>query len=429
MKTLILQQRKERDDLMSFDYQSRSVYEQAVSFLDSKPIKLITGPRRAGKSVLALQLLKGKNFAYLNFDDKSLLDNFSESTAEQAIEEVYPKFDYLLLDEVQNLKDWSLWVEKLYRRGVNMVITGSNANMLSDDMATVLSGRFLEIRLFPFSAKEYVEFTNGSLKMETPQEIASLNAVIENFSKYGGFPEVVKSPQVTSNYLSSLYDTIIVKDIVRRYNVRKVNELYNTADWLLSNFTNPFNYNSLAQELGLTSVNTVQNFCRYLQNTYLFQYLPRFNNKLKLMKKADQKVYVADNGFVMSRAFELTENKGRLLENLVFLELIKRGYDLKRYELFYYKSRNDKEIDFVCRKGFAVEQLIQVCYNLDSLKTRKREFDALVECAGELHNNKLVVITWDQEETVEIQGFTIYVVPFRKWMLNIPVGGVKVAHI
>lgn len=416
MKTIVAQQRKERDTMMSFNYQKRSVCEQSVLFLESKPIKLIIGPRRAGKSVLAIQMLEGKNFAYLNFDDRLLIDNFSENAIEQALEEIYPEYEYLLLDEVQNLKNWSLWVEKLYRRGVNMVITGSNANMLSDDMATVLTGRFIEIQLFPFSAMEYIEFTNVSLNMDTPQEVASLNLAIDNFSYYGGFPEVINTPHVTSNYLSGLYDTIIVKDIVRRYNIRNVNELYNMADWLLSNFTNPFNYNTLAHELGLASVNTVQKFCRYLQNTYLFQYLPRFNNKLKLMKKADQKVYVVDNGFVMSRAFELTGNKGRLLENLVFLELIKRGYDLKRYELFYYKSRNDREIDFVCRKGFNVEQLIQVCYDIDSVRTRKRELDAIVECAGELRNNQLIIITWNQEEKIEMNDYVISVVPFRKWM-------------
>ena len=383
---------------------------------DSRPIKLITGPRRAGKSVLALQMLKGCNFAYLNFDDSALINGFTEDAVEQAVAEVYPGYEYLLLDEVQNMPGWSLWVEKLYRRGVNLVITGSNANMLSDDMAAVLSGRFIEIRLFPFSAAEYIQYTGNRTGAETPQATAALNVVLERFSIYGGYPEVAGTPQVTSGYLSSLYDTIITKDIVRRYRIRKVDELYSVADWLLSNFTNPFSFNSLAEELEMSSVPTVQKYCGYLQNTYLFQYLPRFSSKLKLMKKADRKVYVVDNGFVMARAFELSRNFGRLLENLVFLELIKRGYDLKKYELFYYRSRNDRETDFVCRKGVAVEQLIQVCYEMKSPKTRKRELDSLVECAGELKNRNLTVVTWDTEETVKQDGYVISVIPLRKWI-------------
>ena len=416
MKNIIYLQKQERDKLLGVAYIERDILPLASGYLESRPIKLITGPRRAGKSVLALQMLKGKNFAYLNFDDKQLLDNFDENAVEQALYEVYPDYEYLLLDELQNQPGWSLWVEKLYRRGVNMVITGSNANMLSDDLAAVLSGRFFEINLYPFSANEYLEFQNVSQNVFTPQETASLNTSLDHYMKYGGYPEVLSSPAVVSGYLSSLYDAIILKDIVRRFKVRKVDDLYEVASWLLSNFTCPFSVNSLARELGMSSITTVQKFAGYLQNTYLFRFLPRFNNKLKLMKKADQKCYIIDNGFVMARAFELSENRGKLLENLVFLELLKRGYRLKSYELFYYRSANDREVDFVCRKGVAVEKLVQVCYSLDSYKARSREISALIECSRELHNTNLCIITWNQEETVEESGLTIRIIPFRKWI-------------
>ena len=133
---------------------------------------------------------------------------------------------------------------------------------------------------------------------------------------------------------------------------------------------------------------------------YLFFYLPRFNNKMKLMKKAPNKVYVVDNGFVQSTAFNLSENLGRLLENQVFVELLRRGY-IPGKTLFYYRTRNDKEIDFVTRKGSKVEQLIQVCYDMSSVKTRKRELDALVEAAEELHCDNLLVITNSKEENIE----------------------------
>lgn len=415
MKTIILSQREERDKLLSFDYQKRYLYDTAVLFRDSHPIKLITGPRRAGKSVLALYMLKDTNFAYLNFDDSALLDKFSESSVEQALSEVYPGYKFLLLDEIQNLQGWSKWVEKMYRRGTNIIITGSNANMLSDDIAAVLSGRFVELRLFPFSAKEYLDYKGINTMANTSMEISYVNHGLDEFLHDGGFPEMLDTPQVISAYLSSLYDTILVKDIVRRYKVRKVQELYNVADWLLSNFTNPFSSSSLAVELDMKSTATVLKYCQYLQNTYLFQYLPRFDNKMKLMKKADRKVYIADNGFIKARAFELSKNLGRLMENLVFLELLKRGYDLKKYELFYYRSRNDKETDFVCRCGYKIEQLIQVCYDISNKKTRRREVDSLIECAEELKCHELIIVTWDNEEVIDERGESIKVIPLRKW--------------
>ncbi len=410
MKEAILKQKKERERLLAYDYQERLAQRTATLYRDSKMIKLITGPRRAGKSSLALQMLRGQNFAYLNFDDSALLEGFNESKVEDLLDEVYSGYNYLLLDEVQNLDGWSIWVEKLYRRGTNLVITGSNANMLSDDIAALLSGRYLEIRLYPFSAEEYIQY-----RQSCGRNMVSENVLYDDFLKYGGYPEIALTPKICEGYLSGLYDSTIVTDIVKRYKVRKVDELYNVADWLLSNFTNAFSVTSLAEDVGMGSVTTVQKYCRYLQNTYLFQFLPRFNNKLKLMNKADRKCYVADNGFVLARAFELSSNLGRLLENMVALELLKRGYDLKKYELFYYKSRNDREVDFVCRKGVTIRQLIQVCYDISSPKTRKREIDSLIECAEELKVDSLLIITWDQNETVEKNGYTIEVISVRKW--------------
>lgn len=410
MKEAVLKQKIERNRLLAYDYQERVAQQTAALYRDSKMIKLITGPRRAGKSSLALQMLRGQNFAYLNFDDSALLDGFDESKVEVLLDEVYNGYKFLLLDEVQNLTGWSIWVEKLYRRGTNLIITGSNANMLSDDIAAILSGRYLEIRLYPFSVEEY-----KSYRQKSDRNSAFDNVLYGDFLKYGGYPEIALTPQVCEGYISSLYDSTIVKDIVKRYKVRKVDELYNVADWLLSNFTNTFSVTSLAGNLDMGSVTTVQKYCRYLQNTYLFQYLPRFNNKMKLMNKADRKCYVIDNGYILARAFELSSNLGRLLENMVFLELLKKGYNLKMHELFYYRSRNDKEVDFVCRKGVTIQQLIQVCYDISSPKTRKREIDSLIECAEELKINRLLIITWDQDETLEKDGYTIEVISVRNW--------------
>lgn len=406
MKMTILNQRAERDELLSRPYQQRHTKYDADELLQDPLIKLITGPRRVGKSVFALLMLQGKNFAYLNFDDNQLLEKWDEDMAMSALDYVYPGYDFMLLDEIQNLPDWDLWVSKLYRRGKNLIITGSNANMLSSEMATVLTGRYLQIEMLPFSLDETMRWKNISPDRE--EQAAQAIMLADDYMRNGGYPETIPSRSITKSYLSTLFDSILLKDVAQRHKVRNTTDLYNLATYLLSNFCNPISANELADELGMSSVATTKKFCDYLNEPYLFFYLPRFNNKLKLMNKAPKKVYVVDNGFVQSTAFNLSENLGRLLENQVFVELLRRGY-IPGQTLFYYRTRNDKEIDFVTRKGAKVEQLIQVCYDMTSEKTRKRELDALVEAAQELHCDNLLVITNSQEEQIEWKGIAILV--------------------
>ena len=304
MKNIILNQRAECNELMACPYHQRDVRYTFDELLANPLIKLITGPRRVGKSMFALLMLQGKNFAYLNFDDNLLLENWDEDLVMQMLDDVYPGYEYLLLDEIQNLPDWDLWVNKLYRRGKNLIITGSNAKMLSSEMATVLTGRYLQIEMLPFSLEETMRWKN----------------------------------------------------------------------------VNPN--------------------------------LPHFNNKMKLMKKAPSKIYVIDNGFVQSTALNLSENLGRLLENQVFVDLLRRGY-IPGKTRFY--TRNDKEISFVTRKGSKAEYLIQVCYDMSAEKTRKRELDALVKASEEPNCDNLLVITNSQEEQIETKNKTVKIIINNKF--------------
>lgn len=413
MRSVILKQRQERDELLARPYIKRDTKYDKQELLSSQLIKLITGPRRVGKSVFAMLLLKETNFAYLNFDDKQLLDIWDEDVVMATLNEVFPNYQYLMLDEVQNLPDWDLWVGKLYRRNINLVITGSNAKMLSSEMATVLTGRYIQIEMLPFSLYEMLRWHDIEASNIQNECKSDFYVLIEEYLLRGGFPEVISSYHIAHNYLSTLFDSILLKDIAQRHNIRKTSQLYNLAMYQLSNFCNPFTANSLSDELGISSVTTTKKFCDYLLEPYLFFYLPRFNNKLKIMQKAAQKVYVVDNGFVSSTAFNISENLGRLLENLVFVELLRKGYECGK-TLFYYRSRNDREIDFVTRKGSTVEQLIQVCYDLSSPKTRKREFDALLECSQELNCDRLLVITNKEDEVLSYNGKTIEIKPFYK---------------
>ena len=414
MKTIVLNQRKERDELLSRQYLTRRSNHDEDMLLNSHLIKLITGPRRVGKSTQALLMLRNKNFAYLNFDSQQLLDAWDANLVMRMLDDVYPDYDYLLLDEVQNLEGWDLWVSELYRIGKNLVITGSNAKMLSSEMATVLTGKYLQVEMLPFSLEEFFDWNKLELHNLKPEQDAECKVLTDDYMRNGGYPEVVASRQLVRSYLDTLFDSIVWKDVAKRHNVRNITDLNNLAMYLVSNFCNPLSANELSEELGFSSVNTTKKFMDYLHEPYLFYYLSRYNNKLKLMKKAPRKVYVVDNGFVAAKAFSLSENLGRLLENQVFIELIRQGYDTEK-TMFYYRSRNDKEVDFVLRKETRVERLVQVCYDLSSPKTEKREVDSIVECAGELKCSNLTIVTKEDERTIEKDGYSINVLPISKF--------------
>lgn len=405
MRNTILNQRNERDSLMARPYLDRDTKYNKQELLSNPLIKLISGPRRVGKSTYALLLLKDTNFAYLNFDDNQLLSKWDEDLVMQTLDDVYQGYEYILLDEIQNLENWDLWVSKLYRRGKNLVITGSNAKMLSSEMATVLTGRYIQVEMLPFSFAEYLQWTSYA----HTDYIA-----ITDYLKNGGYPETIAARSITQNYLNTLFDSIVWKDVSKRHNVRNTTELNDVALYLLSNFCNPLSANDVAKALNLSSTTTTKKFMDYLHEPYLFFYLPRYNNKLKVMKKSAQKIYVIDNGFVTAKAFNLSENMGRLLENYIFIELLRRGYNTEK-TLFYYKSRNDKETDFVTRNGTTIEHLIQVCYDLSNPKTEKREVDSIVECAEELKCKNLTIVTANDERTIEKRGYCINVIPAWKF--------------
>ena len=414
MKTIILNQRKERDELLSRPYLERRSNQDTEMLLCSHLVKLITGPRRVGKSTQALLMLRNRNFAYLNFDSQQLLDAWDANLVMRMLDDVYPGYEYLLLDEVQNLEAWDLWVSELYRLGKNLVITGSNAKMLSSEMATALTGKYLKVEMLPFSLEEFFDWNKLDLKKLNPEQQADASALMDDYLRNGGYPEVVASRQLTRTYLDTLFDSIVWKDVAKRHSVRNVTDLNDLALYLVSNFCNPVSANELTEELGFSSVNTTKKFMDYLHEPYLFYYLPRYNNKLKLMKKAPRKVYVVDNGFVAAKAFSLSDNLGRLLENQVFVELLRQGYDTDK-TMFYYRSRNDKEVDFVLRKGTHIDRLVQVCYDMSNAKTEKREVDSLIECAAELNCSNLAIVTNSEERIIEKDGYRIDVVPVAKW--------------
>jgi predicted AAA+ superfamily ATPase len=420
IKNILFQQREERDSLLAYPYIDRLEASAKAEYLSTGLIKLITGPRRAGKSVMSLQILKNKNFAYLNFDDDLLLKHFNEDLVVQTLNEIYPGYEYLFLDEIQNLPNWELWINKLYRRGENLIVTGSNAKLLSHEMATSLTGRYLKISVFPFSFAEFLAYHHVSFSDQDlliPEKMGAVMNFLNTYLQNGGFPEIVLNPLILKNYLSSLFDSVLLKDILRRFKIRQSQQFYDLSYYLLANYTNLFSFNQLKEDLSFNSVASVQKYIRFLSEPYLFINLTRYLSKVKLQQKSAKKSYIIDNGFIQASSFELSPNYGRLLENVIFIELLRRNFN-PELDLFYYRTRNDREIDFVCRKGYLVEQLIQVCYDISNPKTLKREIDALTEASSELNCKNLLLINWNKEEVMIKEDLNIKLIPAYKWLCN-----------
>lgn len=420
IKNIILQHKLEQEKLLSKNYISREKLNFAKKFLDTDLIKVITGPRRVGKSVFSILLLKNKKFAYLNFDDENLLKLKDYDEIVKTISEVYPESKYILFDEIQNLEKWEFFVNKLQRRGYNLILTGSNAKLLSKELGTVLTGRYVPIEIFPFSFKEFLAGKNFEIKkeyFETPETKGRILNYLDSYLKNGGFPEVVVKNLEAETYLETLFDAILLKDVVKRYGVRFSQKIYDLATYLVNNFSSEFSFTKLKNILNFRSTNTVQNYLKYLEEAYLVFSLDRFSFKAKEQIRSPRKIYLIDNGFILAKSFQFSQNIGKLMENLVFVEILRRGCEPNK-NIFYYKTRNKREIDFVLKEGLKIKKLIQVCYEINDLEAEKRELKSLLEASEELKCDDLSIISWDYEITKEFKGKKIKFIPLYKWLLE-----------
>jgi predicted AAA+ superfamily ATPase len=375
MKNIILGHKLERDELLRQKYIPRDGLQRAQESLKNNLIKVITGPRRAGKSVFALQMLKGIDFAYVNFDDERLIRVSDYDEIMKAILQIYGETHHLLFDEIQNLTNWELIVNRLHRRGLHIVITGSNSRLLSRELATHLTGRYTQFQILPFSFLEFLRARNfiidETISLKEKQGLL-LNHLNDYLNK-GGFPEIVTKNVDCASYSTTLFESILFKDIVKRYNVRYSKMLYDLGLYLITNHSNTFSYTRLKNALGFRSVHTVENYIEYLQEAFLVFNVERFSTKVREQLKSPKKTYAYDTGTIHAVKFKMSPDTGRLIENAVAVELLRRGK-----EFYYYKTRDGKEVDFAIKEGLKIEQLIQVCYGVDHYETKKRELNALV---------------------------------------------------
>ncbi len=413
IKEILMLQKRELEFLFSSSYIKR---DSELAELEKNIIKVVTGPRRSGKSFFIANELKNLGrFGYANFDDEKLIKTKNYNEIIESLKTIYNNPQILFFDEIQNLLDWELFVNRLLRQGYNIIITGSNSKLLSRDLATHLTGRQLSTIIFPLSFKEYLSYYGSEL---TPTEIKEKLSI---YSETGGFPEPLVKGMDYFRYLKELYDSVIFRDIIKRYNIRSVKSFEGLSEHLISNSARKISYSSLAKTTSIKSPHTIEKYIKYLEEAFLFFELKAFSFKIKEQIKSGKKIYAIDNGLINSKSFAFSKNLGRMYENLVAIELRKRELkgDIK---LFYYKNNQQEEVDFVIMKDMKINQLIQVCYDPSNKDTIDREVRALIKSGKELKCASLIIITHDYEaqenkEWFGIKGKIRYV-PLWKWLLS-----------
>ncbi|MFH1053023.1 MAG: ATP-binding protein [Candidatus Woesearchaeota archaeon] len=381
--------------------------------LKGNEITIISGIRRCGKSSLLKLISKNKegNNLYLNFDDVRLTDfnkdNFEDVQSIAA--ELFGKEKIIyFLDEIQNINYWERWVNNLHEQDIKVFITGSNSSLLSSEISTYLTGRNKVINLFPFSFKEYLRIKNIEVKKEMTS--AGISVIFRHFKDYmdtGGFPLVIRNDdlQLSKQY----FDDILNKDLLNRYKIKQVKEIKDLLLFLFSNIGRPYSYSTLKQVTGIKSLSTIKNYIDYFRNVFLLYTLERFDYSIKKQKVSSSKPYASDNSFLKTIAFNFTENKGKRLENLVFLQFIR-----KNKEVYYHLDK--KECDFVVKEGLKITQAIQVCLDLSNPETKKREIDGLKNAMSKYRLKQGLILTMEHEEIINAKGITIK--PVWKWLLE-----------
>jgi len=421
IRQVLLDQREESEILLKRCGVTRECEKGLAQGLSDNLIKVITGVRRCGKSVLAHRVLRGQPYGYVNFDDERL---FSLSTADlnnvlEVLIEITSDMKFVLLDEIQNIAGWELFANRLQRQGYTVVLTGSNAHLLSRELATHLTGRHRVYEAYPFSFREYLrarEHETPRGKALSTRERAAVSALFAGYFAAGGFPEAsqVANPRV---YLQDLYDRTLTRDIAMRHGVRHIKTLKDIAFYVANNCGGKLTYQNIASAYSLGSLHTAKNYLSYLQEAYLFFAVEAFSFKVKERTRRPRKMYGIDPALIRATAGGL-ENRGLLLENVVFLELIRR-----RKIVHYYTDPNGKyEVDFVSRdpETNAVE-LIQVCADLSRAETRERELRGLQHAAAafrHLRKENLLLLTMDHRGIEKVAGHEIACLPVWEWLLQ-----------
>ncbi|MBU4242581.1 MAG: ATP-binding protein [Nanoarchaeota archaeon] len=387
-------------------------------YLKGNEIVVISGIRRCGKSSL-LRLISQKLEGikvFINFDDIRLtdfsLENFQD--IQEIIYELYGsnKKTYYFLDEIQNADYWEKWVNNLYSQKIKVFITGSNSSLLSSEISTFLTGRNKVIKLFPFSFKEFLnlkKIKEYNTKKLTSLEKMKIYKEFLDYSVKGGFPLILKNNDLELS--KQYFEDILNKDVLNRYKIKEVKEMKDLILFLLSNVGNIYSYSTLKNISQIKSLSTIKNYIDYLQNVYLIYTLQRFDYSIKKQKVSSSKVYSIDNSFLKTIAFNFSENKGKRLENLVFIHFLRKGY-----EAYYHLGK--KECDFVIKKNLRIVGAYQVALDINNPIVKKREIEGLLDAMNCYKLKEGIILTLEDEKIIKIKDKKVIIKPVWKWLLE-----------
>ncbi len=383
---------------------------------DSPHAVILSGLRRAGKSTLLAQMahrLGKETFYYINFEDDRLI-NFQADDFNylyQILVELFGERSVFFIDEIQNINGWEHFVRRFMDMGFKFYITGSNASLLSKELGTRLTGRYVLIELFPFSFKEFLQFhkkTLPDLERMTTIDKAHLQNSLNEYMQFGGVPDALKYPELP--LLRTLYDDILYRDIAARYRLNNISVLKELASYLMSNTANLFSYNKLKKRFGLGSVTTIKNYIDYMENSWLFFSLSVYDYSVKRQQIAPKKIYSIDTGMSNAIGFSFSPNTGKKLENLIFLALRR-----KNREIYYLTSPKGYEIDFYLPEK---EIIIQVAENLANEKTKEREIRAIEDVLKNEKVQRALILSDENQDTFEINGIPVEVCSTAEWLLS-----------
>ncbi|MBI5346194.1 MAG: ATP-binding protein [Chlamydiae bacterium] len=414
IKQVIADQREYHPPKIFFNRSQTNIIK---GFVNDPNILIVTGLRRAGKSTIQRVLQKElpESDYYFNFDDERLI-HFKVQDFQVLLEifiELFGKQSTFYFDEIQNIEGWERFIRRLYEKENKIFITGSNAKLLSKELGTHLTGRYIQFEVYPLSFKEIIQHEYPDVLTKKALSTDDIGSILHHFAdylKYGGIPEYFKFRK--SEYLKDLFEGILYRDIVARYNIADERSLRELVYYFASNIGKEFSYTKLAETVGLSSPHTISKYCAYLEKCYLCFFLSRYSHSLKKQIQYNKKCYMIDPALIRTIGFRVSEDKGRLLENIVFLHLKIQGQ-----EIYFHKNR--KECDFVIRKNNRVIKAIQVTLNLSDEKVKNREIDGLIEAMETYGLQEGFIITENEQSTLKVAKFQIKIIPIWKWLLDL----------
>jgi uncharacterized protein len=409
---------KQKEEIEKTDVTvERNILTEILNWFKDNRVIILTGIRRCGKSTILKQIMQEQeNFCYVNFEDERFLD-FKAQDFEQLNEiliEVYNNPKIYFFDEIQNIEKFETFVRRLQDEGKKIVITGSNASLLSKEFGTRLTGRYKPFEIFPFSFSEYLIFKNIIFEKDwnfKTEKRVEIKKAFNEYLEFGGFPEYLKTKD--KEYIRNVFENILYKDVIARYAIKKQKIIKELISILATNISSTFTYNSIKTTLNLGNSITVKEYISYLANSYLFFELPKFDFSLRRSLNSPKKIYLIDSAFNQIAGFNFSPNTGKNLENAVFVELKRR-----KKEIYYFSEEN--ECDFVIKEGNRIIEAIQVCYDFNK-DNKEREVKGLIEALNKFKLKEGIIITLDQEDEFEAEGKKIILMPVWKWVL-LPLG-------